>query len=79
MSRGEGGGVRKVPKKCHVLFEWPLFPFLFYSTFENCPEKEIKQSPNLVDDNKDKQDLPLFSMSGKEKPENKGGVVKVEI
>ncbi len=20
---GEGGGVRKVPKKCHVLFEWP--------------------------------------------------------
>ncbi len=19
-----GGGVRKVPKKCHVLFEWPL-------------------------------------------------------
>ncbi len=25
MSHG-GGGVRKVPKKCHVLFEWPLFP-----------------------------------------------------
>jgi hypothetical protein len=23
MSHG-GGGVRKVPKKCHVLFEWPL-------------------------------------------------------
>ena len=21
---GGGGGVRKVPKKCHVLFEWPL-------------------------------------------------------
>ena len=20
-----GGGVRKVPKTCHVLFEWPLF------------------------------------------------------
>ena len=20
----EGGGVRKLPKKCHVLFEWPL-------------------------------------------------------
>jgi hypothetical protein len=24
MSYGEGGGVWKVPKKCHVLFEWPL-------------------------------------------------------
>ena len=23
VTRG-GGGVRKVPKKCHVLFEWPL-------------------------------------------------------
>ena len=23
MSYG-GGGVRKVPEKCHVLFEWPL-------------------------------------------------------
>ena len=20
----EGGGVKKVPKNCHVLFEWPL-------------------------------------------------------
>ncbi len=26
MSHG-GGGVRKVPKKCHVLFEWPLRSF----------------------------------------------------
>jgi hypothetical protein len=24
MSHGGGGGVRKVPKKCPVLFEWPL-------------------------------------------------------
>jgi hypothetical protein len=23
MSHGGGGGVRKGPKKCHVLFEWP--------------------------------------------------------
>ena len=22
--RGAGGGVRKVSKQCHVLFEWPL-------------------------------------------------------
>ena len=22
-----GGGVRKVPKKCHVLFDWPLTEF----------------------------------------------------
>jgi hypothetical protein len=21
---GRGGGYRKVPRKCHVLFEWPL-------------------------------------------------------
>ena len=27
MSRG-GKGVRKVPKKCHVLFEWPLTAFV---------------------------------------------------
>jgi hypothetical protein len=27
VTRG-GGGVRKVPKKCHVLFEWPLTFFL---------------------------------------------------
>jgi hypothetical protein len=24
MSHGGGGGVKKVRKKCHVLFEWPL-------------------------------------------------------
>ncbi len=24
---GEGGGVLKVRKMCHVLFEWPLFRF----------------------------------------------------
>ena len=27
MSRDTGGGVRKVPKKCQVLFEWPLTQF----------------------------------------------------
>jgi hypothetical protein len=27
MSHTGGGGVRKVPKKCHVLFEWPLIYF----------------------------------------------------
>ncbi len=29
MSHGGGGGVRKVPKKCHVLFEWPLITYSF--------------------------------------------------
>jgi hypothetical protein len=37
MSHG-GGGVRKAPKKCHVLFEWPLTT---YFSFEVSSLQEI--------------------------------------
>ncbi len=34
------GGVRKVPKKCHVLFEWPLNRFTV--DFGNMNNIEVK-------------------------------------
>jgi len=35
---GEGGGVQNGPKKCHVLFEWPLKP-----NFESFLSKSISK------------------------------------
>ncbi len=34
MSPKGGGGVRKVPKKCDVLFEWPLSQYLRFNLLE---------------------------------------------
>ena len=40
MTHGVGWGVRKVPKKCHVLFEWPRA--LHQVTFDGRFDKETK-------------------------------------
>ena len=49
-----GGGVRKVPKKCHVLFEWPLRHQLqckgIFTTCDKTRAKMLKYLPTSRDD-----------------------------
>jgi len=35
MSPGGGGGVQKVWKKCHILFEWPLNRMITVTELDN--------------------------------------------
>ena len=42
-----GGGVRKVPKKCHVLFEWPLNTESVWSMFRRNLSSTLKQGNNI--------------------------------
>ncbi len=42
ISHTGGRGVRKVPKKCHVLFEWPFITiYNFYHNFHNKQQTKI--------------------------------------
>ncbi len=43
MSHG-GGGVRNAPKKCHVLFEWPLNLKQSKSRFSTCKKRPSEET-----------------------------------
>jgi hypothetical protein len=50
MSHRGGGGVGKGPKKCCVLFEWPLIFKIIYSQFTpgKCPKDPTYSENNLL-------------------------------
>ena len=44
MSHGGGEGVRKGPKKCNVLFEWPLITISIYDEQICCLKKSLEMN-----------------------------------
>ncbi len=58
LSHGGGRwGVRKGPKKCHVLFEWPHTTFLVYMSDLNLGPQCLSNQNDRVEENQLKNKL----------------------